>query len=278
MPDGDPQREAAGRWGSTPALRVTAALHVGGALALAGPTPGWRWVAGTLLANHGVLFAASLAPRSRLLGPNLVRLPPAAVRRREVALTFDDGPDREVTPRVLDLLEARAATASFFCIGERVAAAPLLAREIVRRGHSIENHSHRHSVLFGCYGPWRLRREIETAQAVLSEAVGSPPRFFRAPHGTRSPWLAPALGERLTYVSWTRRGYDAVDRDPARVLRRLTRGLSAGDVLLLHDGGRASAPREQPMVLRVLPELLDQLAARGLKSVSLRAACRDECE
>jgi peptidoglycan/xylan/chitin deacetylase (PgdA/CDA1 family) len=100
------------------------------------------------------------------------------------------------------------------------------------------------------------------------------PRFFRAPFGTRSPLLDPALARLgLSLVSWTRRGYDTVDGDAARVLRRLVSGLAAGDVLLLHDGVTVREHRAEPTVLAVLPWLLDELAARGLKAVSLRTAC-----
>jgi hypothetical protein len=77
----------------------------------------------------------------------------------------------------------------------------------------------------------------------------------------------------LRYVSWTRRGYDAVRHDPLGVAARLTRGLAAGDVLLLHDGAQVRTDAGEPVVLAVLPAVLDQLAARGLKSVSLPAGC-----
>jgi len=255
-------------------MRATAVVQAGGLAALAVLPELWPPIVAALVANHAVLFTASLLPRSRLIGPNLVRLPESAARRGEVAITFDDGPDPAVTPRVLDLLDARGARASFFCVGERAAAFPQLAAEIVRRGHSVENHSHRHSTSFGWYGPWRLRRELDAAQRSLHAAAGVAPRFFRAPFGTRNPLLDPALARLgLSLVSWTRRGYDTVDGDPARVLRRLVTGLAAGDVLLLHDGVAVRKRRAEPTVLAVLPRLLDQLAARGLKAVSLRTAC-----
>src|SRR5262249_52020200 len=158
---------------------------VGGALALALPSTDWRWIAGTLLANHGLIFAATLAPRSRVLGPNVVRLPEAAVARDEVALTFDDGPDPEVTPRVLDILDRHGAAASFFCIGERAAAHPALVREIVARGHAVESHSQVHSLAFAAFGPRRLQREVEAAQRAITEAAGAAPRVFRAPPRAR---------------------------------------------------------------------------------------------
>ncbi len=260
-------------WSPAPALQATAALHIGGALALALPGARWPWIAAALAVNHGVLFGASMAPRSRILGPNVVRLPEAARRRREVALTFDDGPDPEVTPRVLDLLERHGARASFFCIGERAAAHPRTVREIAARGHAVESHSHRHSLAFAWYGPRRLRREIASAQQAIGDAAGAAPVFFRAPYGTRSPMLDFALARvGLTYVSWMRRGYDAVDTNATRVLRRLLKRVTPGDVLLLHDGSTARGERRDATVLRVLPALLERLDAAGMKSVSLRAA------
>jgi len=124
---------------------------------------------------------------------------------------------------------------------------------------------------------FRLRREVEATQAVIAGITGRAPGFFRAPAGFRSPLLDPVLARRgLCYVSWTRRGYDAVRRNPVEVLQRLTRGLSAGDVLLLHDGAHARTDAGEPLVLAVLPALLDQFAASGLKSVSLPTACRDD--
>ena len=261
-------------WRPSPAMRATLWLHAAGLTGLALEPAGWPWVAGGLAGNHAVLGLAGMRPRSRLLGPNLSRLPPAAAARGEVALTFDDGPDPRVTPRVLDLLEAWGATASFFAIGERAARHPALAREILRRGHSLENHTHRHPWSFACWSTTAMRREILAAQRAIAAATGGvEPRFFRAPAGLRSPLLDPALaGTGLGYASWTRRGYDAVRADPEAVLRRLTRDLAAGDILLLHDGNCAGGAAGRPVVLPVLPRLLARIAALGLRAVSLPRA------
>ncbi|HYS77092.1 MAG TPA: polysaccharide deacetylase family protein [Burkholderiales bacterium] len=257
------------RWRPAPAIHVSVFLHAAAAVWLAAHPPAWPWALGVLGANHVALFLAVLWPRGQLLGPNLVRLPAPAVRRREIALTFDDGPDPEVTPRVLELLDRFRAKASFFCIGEKAAAYPELVKEIARRGHSVENHSYHHHQAFAFFGISRLRREVDAAQATVAAITGRPPVFFRAPAGFRSPLLDPVLAPRgLRYVSWTRRGFDAVSGDPNRILRQLTRGLSAGDVLLLHD--------RAPVVLAVLPALLGQISAQGLKAVSLASGCADE--
>lgn len=260
-------------WRPAPALVASAGLHVAGAAALAIVPSAWPAVAAGLVANHAVLAGAGLVPRSRLLGPNLTRLPAAAARRGEVALTFDDGPDPAVTPRVLDLLDASGARATFFCVGERAARHAALVRDIVARGHAVENHTERHSTDFGWYGAARLREEIGAAQRTLAAIAGRAPRFFRAPFGMRSPLLDPVLSRlRLALVSWTRRGYDATDADSARVLARLVRGLAPGDILVLHDGMATGRRPAAPTALAVLPPLLARLRDAGLRAVTLDQA------
>lgn len=259
-------------WWPTPALGTTALLHACGTAALVYDPLAWPWIGSGLLANHLVFAAAGFAPRSTMLGPNLSRLPRAAANRGEVALTFDDGPDPEITPRVLDLLDAAGMQASFFLVGSRVARHRALARDIVARGHSVENHSYRHSFWFAFYGIDRARRDIGRAQDAIAEATGAAPLFFRAPFGVRSPLLAPALAAAgLQHVAWTRRGFDTVHRDAAKVFERLARGLVAGDVLLLHDVAGSRASTDDIAVLATLRALLARLRERGLKSVTLRA-------
>jgi len=234
----------------------------------------WPWALAAVVADHLGITAAGLWPRARLLGPNLTRLPPGAAARGEVAITIDDGPDPEVTPAVLALLDRHGARATFFCIGERIARFPQLAREIVARGHSIENHSQRHLHRFSLLGPRGMRAELAAAQESIAFATGAAPRFFRAPAGLRNPFLEPVLARLgLRLVSWTRRGFDTVSRSPGQVLARLTRGLEAGDILLLHDGHAGRTAGGAPVILEVLPALLAAVRAAGLKPVTLRAAC-----
>jgi peptidoglycan/xylan/chitin deacetylase (PgdA/CDA1 family) len=275
--DGGPRDPRGSRGGAgyrpPPLLAGSLVLHAASALALAVAPRHWRAIAGVLVADHVVLSAASLWPRGTWVGANQSRLPAAAARRGEVALTFDDGPDPDVTPRVLDLLGRHGARATFFCIGERVLAHPEIAAEIARRGHRVENHTQTHPHLFACYPVPALRREILDAQESIVRANGQCPRLFRAPAGLRNPlldWTLFRAGLRL--VSWTRRGFDALERDPRRIARRLLAGLAPGDILLLHDGstGRNRGSNGgNPVVLEVLPRLLDELAARKLRSVPI---------
>jgi peptidoglycan-N-acetylglucosamine deacetylase len=261
--------EGGTRWQPAPLILFSFFLHVAAVAMVVARPYWWQWVLCVLAGNYLLLGAAVMFPRTRWLGPNLVRLPEPAAKRGEVCITFDDGPDPEITPKVLEILDRYQAKASFFCVGRRAEAQPDLAKEIGRRGHSIESHSNAHSNAFALFGWFRLTRDVDSAQVLLERVTGRAPRFFRAPAGFRSPLLHPILaGRGLRYVSWTRRGYDTVSRNPAAVVRRLTRGLAAGDILLLHD--------TQPIVSEVLPVLLDKLAAAGLRSVTLPSACAIE--
>ena len=261
------------RWSPKPLVRLALAIDDAALLALLAFPPHWRAILLLVLGNHLLLGSIGMWPRSRLIDRNIVRLPAAARTRGEVSLTFDDGPDPAVTPQVLDLLDRHDAKASFFFPALRAAAHPALVLEVIRRGHSVENHSYRHANSFACYGWSRLRRELQTSQQLIADLAGRAPEFFRAPMGLRSPLLDPVLAlTGLRQVSWTRRGYDSVCGVSGKVLQRLTRGLAAGDILLLHDGRAARAPSGEPVVLIVLPELLGQIAQSGLKSVSLPMA------
>lgn len=259
------------RW--SPLVWCTLALHVA-VLALWVWQPGlWRWAVAALVLNHAALTLAGLLPRCKLLGSNWTRLPAVAAARGEVALTIDDGPDPLVTPMVLDLLDQHAARATFFCIGSQAAQHPDLCREIVRRGHAIENHSQQHRHNFSLLGTRKLQLELQAAQDTLSGLCGTPPRFFRAPAGLRNPFLDPVLQRLgLQLASWTRRGFDTRNGNAAAVARKLTQGLRAGDILLLHDRHAAVTPQGVPVILEVLPLLLAAIRAAHLKTVTLRSA------
>lgn len=263
------------RWPLPPLLQASAALHVA-AVAVACAAPAlWPHALAAVAANHAVIALTGLWPRSTALGQNLLGLPADAAARGEIALTIDDGPDPEVTPRVLDLLEAAGAKATFFCIGARALAHPALAAEIVRRGHSVQNHSLAHRHTFSLLGPGAMRREIVAAQDALASTCGQAPVLFRAPAGLRNPFLAPVLHHLgLRLVSWTRRGFDTRTRDPLRVLARLTRDLRGGDILLLHDGHAARTAQGEPLVLAVLPPLLQAIREQGLSCVTVPQALR----
>jgi peptidoglycan/xylan/chitin deacetylase (PgdA/CDA1 family) len=259
-------------WKPSALVSASAGLHAGAAVfALARPSL-WPWLVGGVLADQLLLAAAGLWPRSHWLGPNWTSLPHSAASRNQVAITIDDGPDPQVTPAVLDLLERHAAKATFFCIGERVQRYAGLTREIVRRGHSVENHSQHHPNYFSMLGPAAMAREVEQGQQTIETVTGQRPRFFRAPIGLRNPFLDPVLHRiGLRLASWTRRGFDTVRRDADEIVGRLTRDARGGDILLLHDGHSARTRSGAPVILEVLPQLLATLSTARLIPVTLRA-------
>jgi peptidoglycan/xylan/chitin deacetylase (PgdA/CDA1 family) len=259
----------------SPFVKGSIGLHVFAAGIVTTQPSWWPMTLATILADHAAIIAAGFFPTSALLGPNLRRLPAAAIARNEVALTIDDGPDPEVTPRVLDLLDHFAMRATFFCVGERVVQQAALAREIVARGHAIENHSYRHRHNFSLLGPGGFDRELDIAQRAIIDTVGTRPSFFRAPAGLRNVFLQGALERHgLALTSWTRRGFDTVTHDATRVARRLTKGLAAGDILLLHDRHAARTPQGVPVIVETLPLLAHALEEQRLSSVTLASACR----
>ena len=260
-------------WRRKLSMRATALVHLLALVAVLAAPGEWPWALGAVLANHAVLALFSVWPRSQWLGENWTQLPTHAAMRREVALTFDDGPDPVVTRQVLDLLDRHSAHATFFCVADRAERHPDVCREIVRRGHAVENHSQHHQHHFALHGLSRLKRELQAAQDTLAGITGQRPAFFRAPAGMRNPFLDPVLrllGLRL--VSWTVRGFDARIGDAGRVASRLLGSMRAGAILLLHDGNAARTREGIPVVLEVLPRILAAGAAGGLRFVTLREA------
>jgi peptidoglycan/xylan/chitin deacetylase (PgdA/CDA1 family) len=118
-----------------------------------------------------------------------------------------------------------------------------------------------------------MAAEITRAQDTIEAVTGQRPRFFRAPAGLRSPFLEPVLARLgLRLASWTRRGFDTVNPDAGVVFERLTRGLRGGDILLLHDGHAACTSAGTPVILEVLPRLLQAVSAARLTPITLRSA------
>jgi peptidoglycan/xylan/chitin deacetylase (PgdA/CDA1 family) len=268
------------RWpvtGHPKALKLTTAWH---SAALAGcaiaPSTWPWWLAGTAV-NHAAVTLAGLWPRSSVLGPNWTRLPAVTGNANCIALTIDDGPDPVVTPRVLDLLDHYGIRATFFCIGERARRYPSLTREIVARGHAVENHSQTHRHTFSVKAPDALAREVGTAQHTLTELTGQRPVFFRAPAGLRNVLLEPVLQDLdLRQVASTKRGFDTREANPERVKQRLLHNLAARDILLVHDGNAATTANGQAVLLAVLPRVFGAARHQGLRFITLRQAFVDE--
>ena len=175
-----------------------------------------------------------LAPSSQGLCRVFTRF---EVRRPEIWLTIDDGPDPEDTPRILDLLDRHGARATFFFIGERAARFPEIVAEVLRRGHEVGHHTHTHPMKwFWCATPRRLSAELDDALAAFRRA-GARPRWFRSPVGIKNLLLGRALGARgLQYVGWNVRSHDVHSRDPAAVRDAVMKRVRPGSIVLMHEG------------------------------------------
>ncbi len=227
----------------------------------------WRWgnpflVAADLLALVTVIGFGVALPGWRLFGPFLCTGPAS---RRCVALTFDDGPDAASTPALLEVLRESGVEAAFFCVGERVAAHPELARQIVGAGHLLENHSYTHSHTTNLFSVPRLQADLTRTQKVIEQVTGTVPSRFRPPMGLSNPRVfrvARTLG--LTVVGWSARGFDTRVTEPERVVSRIVRRLGPGAIILLHDGG---IPAERLVV--TVKMLLDRLRTLGYEVVRL---------
>ena len=179
----------------SPLLTASAAAHAIGAATLIAAPQSAIVVLAALASNHALIGTAGLFPRSTWLGPNITRLPPESAHGGVMALTFDDGPDPAITPRVLDLLDQTDQKATFFCIGQRAEAYSELVAAMRRRGHGVENHSHSHPNTFALLGPRRMAREVMRAQDAIEQSGGGRPTLFRAPAGIQNPWLSSVLAD-----------------------------------------------------------------------------------
>ena len=183
------------------------------------------------------------------------------------ALTFDDGPDPDLTPRVLDILARHRVLATFFVLGEMAERDPALVRRIVAEGHTLGSHGYRHR------RPARLDRteqedDMARSVQVLWDIAGVRLRWYRPPHGNAPPGLeALARAMKLEMVLWSR---SAIDWGPLGTRRGIARRLGrvrAGDIVLLHDGRRRI--NRPGNTVAVLPPFLAGLTTRGLAPVSL---------
>ncbi|GAC1517058.1 MAG: chitooligosaccharide deacetylase NodB [Gemmatimonadaceae bacterium] len=203
---------------------------------------------------------------SRLFGAVLTRLrDPQAV-----ALTFDDGPNPEATPRILDTLAARGVVATFFILGRHAERWPHLVERAHREGHQVANHGYFHRKLH-LRSPGYVRRDLTLGTEAIEAAGGGRPRFFRAPHGFRAPWVTPianSLGQRT--VGWTLGVWDSDRPGVDAIVARAVSGMARrGGILLLHDGDGYDALGDRRQTAAAVPAIIDKLAARGTRFAKL---------
>lgn len=187
-----------------------------------------------------------------------------------VALTFDDGPDPDGTPFVLDALERANARATFFMVGEQVEANRALARDVADRGHDIQLHCFHHTEHADMADPGG---DLARALDAIQRATGRTPTMQRAPYGRFSPASYAACKDAgLTPVNWSAWGMDWEPLPPERIADLVTRDLTDGAIVLLHDSARY-APRESAQAtVEALPLIVAAAGERGLAIGPISAA------
>lgn len=177
-----------------------------------------------------------------------------------VAITFDDGPNIEFTPKVLSLLKDYNAKATFFLIGKNAEKQPDIVRQILTEGHAIGNHSYSHSKIFGFFFSKKVASELKQTNSILKEITGKEVKLFRPPFGVTNPNIKNAL-RRTGHqsIGWSKRGYDTANISEEKIFKRITANLKKGDIILLHDSSAKT--------VAVLEQLLLFLQSHKLQSV-----------
>lgn len=225
----------------------------------------------------GLTSVAAIHPRSQLFGPTICR----TASPLQFALTFDDGPNPTITPRLLDLLDKYHAKATFFVIGRFVRECPQLTREVSARGHLLGNHTNSHPNLFWL-SPGRIRSEMKQCQEALQDTLGSPAKYFRPPFGFRNPWVVSTASELgMRTVMWTLLPGDWREK-PVEWLKPRLQPIAdnmedsgrrkSGDVLCLHDGAHRQLNGDRTRTVAALEYWLPRWRDLGLKFVTIGEA------
>ena len=186
-----------------------------------------------------------------------------------VALTFDDGPNPKATPRILDTLAEKGVRATFFVLGSHAERWPELVRRISHEGHQLGNHGYFHRKL-QFKSPFYVSRDIRLGIRAIKRAGAPAPRYFRAPHGFRSPWTTPiasSYGERT--VGWSLGVWDSDRPGVDEIVRRTLDGVSPGSIVLLHDGDGYNPDGDRMQTAAALPRIIDRLKDQGYEFKTL---------
>jgi peptidoglycan-N-acetylglucosamine deacetylase len=184
---------------------------------------------------------------------------------RAVALTFDDGPNPEATPQILEALAARRVKATFFVLGRHAEMWPELVARVAAEGHSIGNHGYYHRKLH-FKSPRYVHEDLALGTQAIEQASGIHPRLFRAPHGFRSPWvtaIAGSLGQRT--VGWSLGVWDSDRPGVEAIADRTVNGARSGSILLLHDGDGYDPAGDRTQTARAVPLIVDRLLDAGYR-------------
>jgi peptidoglycan/xylan/chitin deacetylase (PgdA/CDA1 family) len=238
-----------------------------------------------LLAAAGITVYGAVYPRSQVFGRAIW----CTNSPRKLALTFDDGPNPTITPKLLDLLDRYEAKATFFLIGRFVRECPDLVKETVARGHSVGNHTESHPNLFWCT-PTQVRIELRLCQDAIRNVLGAPPKWFRPPYGMRNPWVLRVAREMgcetvmLTLIpgDWMVKPVEWLIPRLQPIANRVVKSSNSdsdlrggwGDVLCLHDGSHRGLNGDRTRTLAALEHWLPRWRDLGLEFVTIDEAVR----
>lgn len=184
------------------------------------------------------------------------------VKENVVALTFDDGPNSEFTPKVLELLQKYNAKATFFCIGKNVENHPEIIKQIIKEKHIVGNHSYSHTNNYGFLSTDDVIADVELTQEIVKNITNLKLHFFRPPFGVTNPNIAKAIKRlNLKTFGWSIRSYDTTSKKSTKIIKEICSKLQKGDVILLHDTSERSVD--------ILEQLLQFLQKNNFKSITL---------
>lgn len=182
--------------------------------------------------------------------------------KNQIAITFDDGPHPDFTPKVLDVLQQHRAKATFFCIGQQVEKHPEILKRIITEGHLIGNHTYSHSKSFGFFSTDQVISELKKTKQIIHDLIGKEMKLYRPAFAVTNPMIEKAVEQlQLNSIGWNIRSLDTTSRSEKMILKRITAKLSKGNIILLHDTSEKT--------VNVLEQLLLFLKERNLESVTV---------
>ncbi|MGA2415758.1 MAG: polysaccharide deacetylase family protein [Candidatus Sulfotelmatobacter sp.] len=208
----------------------------------------------------------SMASTGQWFGRTFTGLRPGS---KQIALTYDDGPNDPHTQALLDILSRHKVQATFFLIGRYVKQRPEIARAIATAGHTIGNHTFIHSLLT-FKSEKQIRQELSECRAALQDAIGEHSNLFRPPFGGRRPAVLRVARELgLNPIMWNVTGYDWSAPPAAVIERQVARQIRGGDVILLHDGGHKQMGTERLQTLLATDRLIARYVSEGYNFVTI---------
>jgi peptidoglycan-N-acetylglucosamine deacetylase len=232
-------------------------------------------VSGTALSAAAAAGYQSMAPTGQWYGRSFKGLQPGS---RQLALTYDDGPNDSHTRQLLDVLAKHNVLATFFLIGRYAQQHPEIVCEIARAGHVIGNHTFTHPLLT-FKSEAEIRIELCTCRVALADTIGQHSNLFRPPFGGRRPAVLRVARELgLEPVMWNVTGYDWNAPPAAMIERRVTRQIRGGDVILLHDGGHKQIGADRSQTVLATDRLIARFKEKGYEFVTIpqMMSCPDE--